>query len=255
MPIDYKEYHPKWTLIVRLIRLRVIKAFGIDCCEGSPVYPDCHAENGKPHPETGSTVVLTTAHVDGNKDNNRFWNLKRWCQRCHLRHDLGHHIMNRKYGRKHTRSHQGKLFSLLIFSIILCSFVVRIGFIYGNTTHNRSSKSGRHTGESPEAPFVVSTESVRSDLPLLFTQNLFTMRTEKSNGQNLSKPPSIHEVVNQFFQDNGDPQHLDKELWQLTVAAFNSRDTDDLTPLERANLLCTYRAVSTLLFQLKDQQS
>lgn len=146
-------------------------------------------------------------------------------------------------------------FALLIFSIILCSFVVRTDPFYGNTTHNSSPKSGRHTGESPEAHFVVSTGSVRSDLPLLFPQNLSTMRTEKSTGQNLSTIPTIHEVVNQFFQDNGDPQHLDKELWQLTVAAFNSRDTDDLTPLERANLLCTYRAVSTLLFQLKDLQS
>lgn len=111
MPIDYREYHPKWTLIVRLIRLRVLKAFGIDCCEGSPFYPACRAENGKPHPETGSLVVLTTAHVDGDKDNNRFSNLKRWCQRCHLRHDLGHHIMNRKYGRKHGRKHQLKIFA------------------------------------------------------------------------------------------------------------------------------------------------
>lgn len=111
MPIDYREYHPKWSLIVRLVRRRAMLANdGRDCCEGSPHYPDCQAENGKPHPVTGSQVVLTTAHVDGDKDNNRFTNLKRWCQRCHLRHDLGHHIMNRRYGRKHSRRHQLKIF-------------------------------------------------------------------------------------------------------------------------------------------------
>jgi hypothetical protein len=31
-------------------------------CEGSPLYPDCRAVNGQPHPVTGSRVVLTTAH-------------------------------------------------------------------------------------------------------------------------------------------------------------------------------------------------
>jgi hypothetical protein len=110
MPIDYKEYHPKWTLIVRLVRKRTIINNSMDCCEGSPAYPDCRAENYEPHPVTGSKVVLTTAHVDGDKDNNRFSNLMRWCQRCHLRHDLAHHIMNRRYGRKHGRKHQLKIF-------------------------------------------------------------------------------------------------------------------------------------------------
>lgn len=105
MPIDYREYHPKWKLIVRLIRRR-----SGDRCEGSPKFPDCRAENKKPHPETGSMVVLTTAHLDGDKTNNRFNNLRHLCQRCHLHHDLGHHVMNRKYGRKHSGRQQSKLF-------------------------------------------------------------------------------------------------------------------------------------------------
>jgi hypothetical protein len=33
-------------------------------CEGSPAYPDCRAENRKPHPVTGSAVVLTVAHLN-----------------------------------------------------------------------------------------------------------------------------------------------------------------------------------------------
>jgi len=89
MPINYKEYHPKWSLISYLIR--VIRAK--NRCEW------CGAENRKPHPKTASKVVLTTAHLDHDKDNNKFDNLAALCQRCHLRHDLPHHIQNRKYGR------------------------------------------------------------------------------------------------------------------------------------------------------------
>lgn len=59
MPCDYREYHHKWTLIVRLIRKR-----SGDRCEGSPKFPSCRAKNGEPHPETGSKVVLTVAHMD-----------------------------------------------------------------------------------------------------------------------------------------------------------------------------------------------
>lgn len=94
MPIDYKDYHPKWTLIVRLIRKR-----SKNRCEGSPKYPDCKAKNYKPHPVTGSKVVLTTAHMDHRKENNSFSNLRHLCQRCHLTHDAKQHAQNRKYGR------------------------------------------------------------------------------------------------------------------------------------------------------------
>lgn len=111
MPINLKEYHPKWTLIVRLVRRRSMQNNnGKDVCEGSSYYPECRAENYQPHPVTGSFVILTTAHLDGDRENNRFWNLKRHCQRCHLRHDLGQHVMNRKYGRNHSRKHQLKIF-------------------------------------------------------------------------------------------------------------------------------------------------
>ena len=54
-------------------------------------------------------IVLTIAHLDGNKDNNDFENLAALCQKCHLHHDIGHHVMNRKYGRHHNRKHQLKL--------------------------------------------------------------------------------------------------------------------------------------------------
>jgi DNA repair protein RadC len=42
-------------------------------------------------------------------------------------------------------------------------------------------KLGRHIGESPTALLLHRNELVRSDLPLLFIQNSFTMRTKKSD--------------------------------------------------------------------------
>ena len=89
MPIDYKEYHPKWKLISRLIRFVRAK----NRCEW------CGAVIHLPHPVTGSKVVLTVAHIDHDKKNNKFNNLAALCQRCHLRHDLPQHVENRKYGR------------------------------------------------------------------------------------------------------------------------------------------------------------
>lgn len=60
-------------------------------CEGSPRYPDCRAKGGQPHPVTGSTVVLTVAHLDHTPENVDRANLRVWCQRCHLTYDARHH--------------------------------------------------------------------------------------------------------------------------------------------------------------------
>jgi len=65
-------------------------------CEGRPDFPECRAENGKPHPDTGSIVVLTVAHLDHcpeNSDDDE--NLRVWCQRCHLTYDANHHASTR----------------------------------------------------------------------------------------------------------------------------------------------------------------
>jgi hypothetical protein len=89
MPIkpENKAKYPKdWKLISASIRERAGNR-----CEGSPDFPDCHAENGKPHPVTGSKVVLTVAHLDHQPENCDPTNLKAWCQRCHLHYDKKHH--------------------------------------------------------------------------------------------------------------------------------------------------------------------
>lgn len=106
MPINYKEYHPRWTLIRRMILRRAN-----DKCEECGVvnhsYVHTRTRKQCAHDEEGATwVVLTISHQDQDKNNNRFGNLKALCQRCHLRHDLHTHVANRKYGRLHKASHQ-----------------------------------------------------------------------------------------------------------------------------------------------------
>lgn len=48
----------------------------------------CGAANGEPNPRTGSTVVLTLAHVhDKRPESAGLLNLAALCQACHLGHD------------------------------------------------------------------------------------------------------------------------------------------------------------------------
>lgn len=137
MPINYAEYHPKWSLISRLIRFKraenkceqcgrvnyVVDRFlptgGGHLLANSGDYQISHYNWG-PEADTykkakahcdklnaspdglgkWSVVVLTVAHLDHDKTNNRFDNLAALCQKCHLSHDSAQHVANRKYGRK-----------------------------------------------------------------------------------------------------------------------------------------------------------
>lgn len=99
MPVNYKLYHPKWKLISRLIRFK--RAGGR--CEL------CGAEHLKPHPISGRRTSLATAHLDGDRNNNRFSNLAALCQKCHIRNDITQQLWGRKYG-KETAYKNGKLF-------------------------------------------------------------------------------------------------------------------------------------------------
>jgi hypothetical protein len=71
-----------------------------NCCEGAPHNPGCRAENGQPHPVTGSKVVLTISHLDHNPQNNAPENLRALCQACHLSHDRHEHAENRRLRRR-----------------------------------------------------------------------------------------------------------------------------------------------------------
>lgn len=86
MPIRPENLHHYQGKTWQHLRQEVLARAG-NRCEGSPAYPDCRAENGKPHPVTGSRVVLTTAHLDHDPTNNNLTNLRSWCQRCHNTYD------------------------------------------------------------------------------------------------------------------------------------------------------------------------
>ena len=70
----------------------------------------CGAANHRPHPVTGSRVVLTIAHVyDKAPESAALLNLAALCQRCHLRHDAGDHAEGRRRRRLQARLDAGQL--------------------------------------------------------------------------------------------------------------------------------------------------
>ena len=76
-PENRARYPKDWPAISRRIRFERAQ----NRCE------QCNAENGRPHPVTGSTVVLTVAHLDHTPETCADDNLKAGCQRCHLAYD------------------------------------------------------------------------------------------------------------------------------------------------------------------------
>lgn len=82
-PLDW----PLRSWFVRVVRAR-------NRCEW------CGARNHHPHPDTGSHVVLTTAHVyDRAPAAASLLNLAALCQRCHLNHDRAQHLQSRRANR------------------------------------------------------------------------------------------------------------------------------------------------------------
>lgn len=118
MPIRPEErarYPTDWPAISLEVRERAGWR-----CEGSPAYPDCRAENAKPHPVTGSKVVLTTAHLnhqpeDCGEPGDRP-NLKAWCQRCHLTYDAPMKAAGRRARLAAALSQSGLVLALALFA-------------------------------------------------------------------------------------------------------------------------------------------
>lgn len=91
MPIraERKHLYPKdWPQISRRIRFERAK--------GKCEFDGCKAEHGKPHPVTGSMVVLTVAHLNHDETDCRDENLRAGCQKCHLNYDKHHHASTRR---------------------------------------------------------------------------------------------------------------------------------------------------------------
>lgn len=77
----------------KTFRAEIIERAG-DRCEGTPQHPDCRAANRQQHPETGSKVVLTIAHMDHDESHADPQRCRALCQRCHLKWDARHHRDN-----------------------------------------------------------------------------------------------------------------------------------------------------------------
>lgn len=98
MPINPKLkplYPSDWRMIS--YRIRFERAHGM--CER------CGAVHLQPHPVNGKKTVLTVAHLNHDPSDNREENLACLCARCHLKHDLSHHIQNAKETRRNKRKH------------------------------------------------------------------------------------------------------------------------------------------------------
>ena len=95
-----KRYPADWKLRRRFI----IQYRAQNRCEW------CHAANGEPHPDTGSMVVITLAHVwDKAPENSSLLNLAALCQRCHNRWDAADRARSRIRKRFARLLRQGQL--------------------------------------------------------------------------------------------------------------------------------------------------
>jgi hypothetical protein len=109
MPFQRERYPENWKKISLTIRSRENWQ-----CKW------CRAENGQPHPVTGSKVVLTVAHLgtapaDGtpgdkhDKMDVRPENLAALCQRCHLNFDRDEHALNAAKTRRRRKIEAGQM--------------------------------------------------------------------------------------------------------------------------------------------------
>jgi hypothetical protein len=68
------------------------------CGRGHP--GRCEAVDRRPHPQTGSLVVLTVAHLDHVPEHSDDSNLAAMCQACHLSYDAALHVANARRTRQ-----------------------------------------------------------------------------------------------------------------------------------------------------------
>ena len=105
------DYPPDWEEISH--RIRFERAGGRCECDGrcgiSHQGGRCEAVHGGKHPETGSVVWLTTAHLNHDTTDNRDTNLMAMCQQCHLSYDADHHAETRRANLRQKQINAGQL--------------------------------------------------------------------------------------------------------------------------------------------------
>ena len=112
MPCDYSKYPKNW----KQIRYRILKRAGGDTTGDIRIgatCENCGAENWKPHPITGSKVVLTIAHLgDPDPMNVADNNLAALCQKCHNLFDAPMRARNRAINKRNQQVLDGQLYLL-----------------------------------------------------------------------------------------------------------------------------------------------
>lgn len=103
-PENRQRYPAEWAAISWVIRW--MRAVGRCECRGECGRPAYHLHHGRciniaglPAIVTGSTVVLTVAHLDHTPENCHPANLRAMCQGCHLHYDRDHHAETRRHTR------------------------------------------------------------------------------------------------------------------------------------------------------------
>jgi len=108
MPFDRSKYPDNWEEIREDILLRA--GGDLDDPRIGARCEWCNVENYSLHPETGSKVVLTTAHIDDpdpmNCDPD---NLAALCQKCHNSHDAPMRAANKKAKERQAQIDAGQL--------------------------------------------------------------------------------------------------------------------------------------------------
>jgi hypothetical protein len=92
-PENKNRYPADWPTISRQIRFERA-ASRCEChgeCGRATHTGRCPNLHGRPAYGTGSTVVLTVAHLDHTPENCDPANLRAMCQGCHLHYDREHH--------------------------------------------------------------------------------------------------------------------------------------------------------------------
>jgi 5-methylcytosine-specific restriction endonuclease McrA len=109
MPADMSKYPDNWAEIREQILTRAGGDITGDIRKGASC-EWCGAENHKPHPITGSVVVLTIAHLDDpNPMNCDANNLAALCQKCHNSYDAPMRAQNRKKRERKEQIENGQM--------------------------------------------------------------------------------------------------------------------------------------------------
>lgn len=110
-PENRGRYPADWPEITA--RLKTDRAGGRCECEGEcgrgTHAGRCSNLQGEMAYGTGSTVVLTTAHLDHQPENCADENLRVMCQGCHLHYDREHHAQTRAASLRDARRAAGQL--------------------------------------------------------------------------------------------------------------------------------------------------